>query len=109
MLGDIITGCEDYKIRTFTRDFGRREEGQGYKDYEDECKAAALGNNIDMDSLPHIEQLKGTKGKKDGEVKVFKNGMQAEAYVWKGETQKWEKIGEDINSTGNKQVNNKYY
>ena len=35
--------------------------------------------------------------------------MQAETYVWKEETQKWEKIGEDINSTGNKQVNNKYY
>jgi phospholipase A-2-activating protein len=29
-LGDLITGCEDYKIRTFTRDFARRDEGASY-------------------------------------------------------------------------------
>lgn len=42
-LGDILTGGEDYKIRTFTRDFARREEGESYKEYDNEIKAAALG------------------------------------------------------------------
>jgi hypothetical protein len=56
-LGDILTGGEDYKIRTFTRDYSRRDDGDASKDYENECKAAALGqsNDLDMDKLPSIE------------------------------------------------------
>jgi hypothetical protein len=42
-LGDILTGGEDYKIRTFTRDFGRRDDGEAGKEFEYEVKAAALG------------------------------------------------------------------
>ena len=40
--------------------------------------------------------MKGLRGKKDGEIKVFKNGSIAEAYVWKEESGKWEKIGEVV-------------
>lgn len=35
-LGDIITGSEDYKIRTFTRDFARRDDSAALKEYESE-------------------------------------------------------------------------
>jgi hypothetical protein len=34
------------------------------------------------------------KGKKDGEVRVFKNGLNPEAYCWKADSQSWEKIGD---------------
>lgn len=54
-LGDIITGGEDYKIRTFTRDFARREEGESLKEYEDECKVGASGDKLDMDTLPTVD------------------------------------------------------
>jgi len=40
------------------------------------------------------------KGKKDGEIRVFRNGSQAEAYVWKEEQTTWEKIGDVINPGG---------
>jgi hypothetical protein len=54
-LGDIITGGEDYKIRTFTRDPVRRESGPALQDYEDECKVGAQGDNIDMDTLTAVD------------------------------------------------------
>mmetsp|Transcript_23414 Transcript_23414/g.17850 ORF Transcript_23414/g.17850 Transcript_23414/m.17850 type:complete len:133 (-) Transcript_23414:906-1304(-) len=75
-LGDLITGCEDYKIRTFTRDFGRREEGDSLRDYENECKAAALGqsNELDVKTLPSVDKISSIKGKKDGEIRVFRKG-----------------------------------
>lgn len=103
-LGDLITGGEDYKIRTFTRDFARREEGESLREYEDECKASAQGDKIDMDTLPTIQQMKTIPGK-EGEIKVFKNGTVAEAYCWKGG--KWEKIGDVINAPGGE--TGKYY
>jgi hypothetical protein len=34
-----------------------------------------------MSKVPTIEKMRATKGK-EGEVKVFKNGAQAEAYCW---------------------------
>lgn len=42
-LGDIITGSEDKKIRTFTRDPVRKDEGEGLKDYQNECTAQEMG------------------------------------------------------------------
>lgn len=42
-LGDIMTGSEDYKIRTFTRDTSRKDQGEGLKDYENELTAQDLG------------------------------------------------------------------
>ncbi len=38
-LGDIITGSEDYKIRTFTRDPVRRNKSDALVEYENELKA----------------------------------------------------------------------
>lgn len=49
-----MTGGEDYKIRTFTRDYTRREEGESLREYEDECKASIQGDKIDMDKLPTV-------------------------------------------------------
>jgi WD40 repeat protein len=39
-LGDIVTGCEDYKVRTFTRDLARAGEGAELAEYEAECSTA---------------------------------------------------------------------
>lgn len=72
-LGDIITGGEDYKIRTFTRDYSRREEGPALKEYQDDCNAVQANEKIDMDTLPSVSELKQFKGK-EGEIRVFKNG-----------------------------------
>lgn len=47
-------------------------------------------------------------GKKDGEVRVFKNGNNAEAYVWKADFNRWDKIGDVINPVGGG-ISNKIY
>ena len=36
-------------------------------------------------------------GSKEGEIKVFKDGGVAKAYMWKVAENKWEEIGEVIN------------
>lgn len=32
-MGDIIVGCEDKSIKTFTRDYNRRDEGKDFEVY----------------------------------------------------------------------------
>lgn len=54
-LGDIITGGEDYKIRTFTRDPLRRETGAPLAEWENELKAQDMGEQIDMKTLPTVQ------------------------------------------------------
>jgi hypothetical protein len=98
-LGDIITGGEDYKIRTFTRDPTRKESGEGLHDYEDECKVGAQGDNIDMDTLTEVDKINTVAGK-EGEIKVFKDKGEAVAYMHKDG--KWELIGSVINPAGGK-------
>ncbi len=47
-----------------------------------------------MDTLPDVSELTKQTGKKDGEIKIFKNGTQPEVYVWHDEGAKWEKMGD---------------
>ena len=105
-LGDLVTGGEDYKIRTFTRDLGRADFSQASEEYHNECKATELGEQIDMKTLPTVDKMRGVKGK-EGEVKIFKNGSAAEAYTFKDG--KWEKIGDVINPTATIDVDGKEY
>lgn len=48
-----------------------------------------------MSKLPSIEQMRSMRNVKEGDVKIFKNGSQAEAYCYKGG--RWEKIGDVMN------------
>lgn len=55
----------------------------------------------EINKLGTIEQMSifwfivdAMKGKKEGEIRVFRNGLTPEAYMWQGG--KWEKIGEVI-------------
>ena len=66
-----------------------------------------MGDNIDYEKLPSVDKLKTMEGKKDGEIRVFKNGTIAEAYVWKADLNRWDKIGDVINPAGGQQT--KYY
>ncbi len=56
--------------------------------------------------MPPTTQLEQFKGKKDGDIKLFKNNnipviyiylILKEAYCWKASENRWEKIGEVIN------------
>lgn len=90
-------GCEDKKIRTFTRDPARQEKGADFTEYEEECKAAAQGGQqLDMSNLPDFKSAVEGKirGKSDGFVQVFKEDGTAFAYMWSDAENKWNKIGE---------------
>jgi phospholipase A-2-activating protein len=105
-LGDIITGGEDYKIRTFTRDPARADRSKGLEEYNNEIKAKEEGEKIDMKTLPTIDKMRTVKGK-EGEVKIFRNGNAAEAYCFKDG--KWEKIGDVMNPTASIDAEGKHY
>lgn len=45
-LGDLIIGCEDYKIRTFTRDPARADTGEELKTFENEVTSQV--NSTDL-------------------------------------------------------------
>lgn len=101
--GDIIVGCEDKSIRTFTRDHSRRETGPDYTQYNEECKKGAQTQGPDLSTLKEFNsEVKGKlSGTKEGEIKVFKDNGVAKAYMWKAGERKWEEIGEVI--TGDQQ------
>jgi phospholipase A-2-activating protein len=61
-LGDILTGSEDKKIRSFTRDPIRKDTGEALADYENSLKAQEMGESLDMKTLPSIDKLQSMKG-----------------------------------------------
>ena len=102
-LGDLIVGCEDKSIRTFTRDLLRRDEGPDFAQYQEECKKGAVSQGPDLSTLKEFTTEVNGKlaGTKQGEIKVFKDKGVAKAYMWQTEQRKWEEIGEVI--TGDQQ------
>ena len=47
-----------------------------------------------MEKLPDVAEQGKIVGKKEGEIKLFRNGMSPEVYVWKSSEGKWEKMGD---------------
>jgi phospholipase A-2-activating protein len=52
--------------------------------------------------MPPIEQLMTIKGKKNGEVRLFKNGNKPEVYAWDSNENIWNKIGDVIGGSNKK-------
>jgi len=99
-LGDLIVGCEDKSFKTFTRDSKRRDEGPDFTEYQNDCKSGAQSQaGPDMQNLKDFKtEVEGKLvGTSEGEIKVFKDGEVAKAYMWKMAERKWEEIGEVLN------------
>mgnify|MGYP002622575587 CR=1 FL=1 len=97
--GDIISACGDGFARVFSTDPNRKATEEEIDALERESEmAAAQGpeglSEAELAKLPSVDSLDKIKGKRDGEIRVFKNGTQPEAYLWKQETGSWEKIGD---------------
>jgi phospholipase A-2-activating protein len=55
-----------------------------------------------------VEQLASIPGKKEGEVKMFRNGNKPEVYAWDGTT--WQKLGDVVGGSTKKQfAGDKYF
>eukprot|EP00826_Nyctotherus_ovalis_P045440 TRINITY_DN5034_c0_g2_i2.p1 TRINITY_DN5034_c0_g2~~TRINITY_DN5034_c0_g2_i2.p1 ORF type:complete len:575 (+),score=171.27 TRINITY_DN5034_c0_g2_i2:380-2104(+) len=93
--GDIITACEDKKVRSFTRDPAFAAAPAEREEYKKQCVESSAAK-LDVDKLPDSSLTATLQGKKDGQVKVFRTGNNPEAYVWKEAEGKWEKMGDVI-------------
>ena len=49
-------------------------------------------SEADLAKIPSVEELSKFRGKKNGEVKMFKRGKKVDAYGWNGS--QWDLIGE---------------
>ncbi len=103
--GEIISACADGFTRVFSSNPNKRASTEEIDELESQSQMAASQgpeglSEAELAKLPGVDALKKTKGKKDGEIRLFKNGSVPEAYVWKQEQGIWEKIGDVI---GNKQ------
>nr|PIM01801.1 PUL domain-containing protein [Toxoplasma gondii COUG] len=99
--GDIVTCCEDGKLRVWTQDEARALPVAARMQQESEAKeaqaaaAAKSASSIDIASLPDVSQMTSIRGQ-DGEMKMFREGNMATVYTWKQSTGCWERVGEVV-------------
>jgi phospholipase A-2-activating protein len=94
---DLVVACGDSSIRIFSLNPDRKATEEEIHTLNSEAEMAIMKGAGELDektikSFPTVEQSKGIKGKKDGEMKVFREGYVPKAYMWK--TDKWEYVGE---------------
>lgn len=92
-------------IRVFTSESKRYASSDELEAYEREIElAVAKGpsgiSEEQLSKMPSVEQLSSFKGKKVGEVRIFRNGTKPEVYAW-GED-KWDKIGDVVGGSTKK-------
>jgi phospholipase A-2-activating protein len=83
-------------VRTFTRNGTRLADEEEIQSLKNESElSAASGAELDDKTIlgfPTLDKLATTRGKKEGEIRIFREGMKAKAYAWqKG---KWELMGD---------------
>ncbi|KAF2076629.1 hypothetical protein CYY_002058 [Polysphondylium violaceum] len=114
--GDIITACSDSVARVWTRNPNRFANENAVKAFEDVLGAQTIMSDnvgdIKLSELPDIKDGLLAPGKKEGELKVVKNGTVAEAHQWTDG--KWVKIGDVVDSNaaargGKKELNGVEY
>lgn len=83
-------------MRTFTRNKSRTADEDEIRSLKNESELAATkGAELDdktIMSFPSIDKMAGMPGKKEGEVRVFRDGGVAKAFAWQGG--KWILMGD---------------
>ena len=106
---DIFTAGSDGMIRIFTTNESRRADIDVEEIFnkqildssskksgmtQDEIKKMMTIQQMSTD----VDNLGSINGKKEGEIRVFRNGMVPEAFMW--QNNKWDKIGDVITEGG---------
>lgn len=104
--GDIACASSDNFIRIFSREPQRIADAQELQAYEATVSSQALNKtqvgDVQKDSLPPPDALL-QPGKKEGEVRMVRNGELVEAHQWSSAANQWEKIGEVVGGVGSGQ------
>jgi phospholipase A-2-activating protein len=101
--GNIITGCSDGFVRSFSNQSELHASVQELEAYDTLCAASASGGNqIDPSTVPPESDMNRYRGKKLGEIKMFKDVKnEVFAYQWTA-MGAWEKVGLVTGGTGPK-------
>mmetsp|Transcript_39387 Transcript_39387/g.116794 ORF Transcript_39387/g.116794 Transcript_39387/m.116794 type:complete len:743 (-) Transcript_39387:20-2248(-) len=100
--GDVVTACSDMIVRVWTANPERmasEAERQTQKEMAEQAAVAAAqkgSSSVPMDTAVPIEKMPETVGKKNGEIKCFKDGGTVFAFSWNAGARQWDKIGEVV-------------
>ena len=107
--GDFATGCQDGRIRIFTRDDSRIAEEAERMTFIKEVDEAALKSRKgpskeDIDKLPKWEECTEARnlGTQNAMIKVFRKDGKAVAAQWQADSNCWIEIGEVTGSNENR-------
>jgi len=104
--GDVATCCEDKIVRIWTKDPSRmapESERQVQQEMAQNAALAAAQKGSSSTSMPEAEdgsKMATTIGKKNGEIKCFKEDGVVYAFSWNAGARIWDKIGEVTGSGG---------
>eukprot|EP00931_Biecheleriopsis_adriatica_P101800 TRINITY_DN7687_c0_g1_i1.p1 TRINITY_DN7687_c0_g1~~TRINITY_DN7687_c0_g1_i1.p1 ORF type:complete len:770 (+),score=209.30 TRINITY_DN7687_c0_g1_i1:54-2312(+) len=102
--GDVVSACGDMMVRVWSRDPERmapEAERNTQKEIAEQAAVAAAqkgSSSVPMDTATDISQMPSTIGKKNGEIKCFKDGGTVFAFSWNAGARQWDKIGEVVGS-----------
>lgn len=109
---DLITACADGVMRIFTTESDRWLPQNEIEEYTNMCLFSSQGkeeenpnSHVDINKLPLFSDIHKIANPKDGEISVFNNNGQAEAYVYNKSEKKWDKVGNVLGTKEGK----KYY
>jgi len=108
--GDVVTACADNVARVWSREPARmapEAERKAQKDFAEQAVMAAYGkgsSSVPMEGTADISEMPTTVGKKNGEIKCFKEGGSVFAYSWNAGARQWDKIGEVVGSQSEKKM-----
>eukprot|EP00928_Gymnodinium_smaydae_P078677 TRINITY_DN62784_c0_g1_i1.p1 TRINITY_DN62784_c0_g1~~TRINITY_DN62784_c0_g1_i1.p1 ORF type:complete len:750 (-),score=174.68 TRINITY_DN62784_c0_g1_i1:117-2366(-) len=106
--GDAVTCCADMVVRVWTQNperFAPEAERQAQKEMAENAalQAAAKGSSsAPMEGTEDISKMATTIGKKNGEIKCFKDGETVFAFSWNAGARQWDKIGEVVGQENEK-------
>ena len=103
--GDLVTACSDGALRVWTREpsraAGNAEHEASYRaalaEFEEQQKKSNRG--FDLGDLPGLEAL-ARPGRKDGQVKIVREGDTPMAYTWDAGSTTWSCVGEVTDGPG---------
>ncbi|KAM3139405.1 hypothetical protein pb186bvf_008430 [Paramecium bursaria] len=98
---DIIVGCDDGRVRIFTYHHERNATQEQIDQFEQEAQLSEAQKTVQLSpdqlkNLPSTSQMSQMVGKKNGEIRLFKNGDKPEAYMWNGT--EWTLMGDVLGS-----------
>eukprot|EP00930_Biecheleria_cincta_P097447 TRINITY_DN8915_c0_g1_i1.p1 TRINITY_DN8915_c0_g1~~TRINITY_DN8915_c0_g1_i1.p1 ORF type:complete len:761 (+),score=170.13 TRINITY_DN8915_c0_g1_i1:301-2283(+) len=100
--GDVVSACGDMMLRVWSCDparFAPEAERTTQREIAEQANIAAAqkgSSSVAMDTATDISQMPSCVGKKNGEIKCFKDNGVVYAFSWNQGARQWDKIGEVV-------------